>query len=605
MKNEDRSNQVERLLSAQRATRVVSDSAILWWQQVADAADSAMTDDSLDGFYRLLLEAVQPVLEADEISILIADGSQSALVARTSLGLGEEAKVDLWIPAGQGMAGQVLSSKRPLVVRDLSTITLVSTTLEDQGLRSVVAVPILSGSRVIGVMHAGSKMLAHFSEDDANLLEVLAERVAIAIDRVHLLDEQRRVAHVTAFLADTARILAGAVNFAATLEELANVALPVLGDLCLIDVRTDDGQMRRVMARHKDPAQQFLADRLREEFALDLDSRHPAADVLRLGGTRWSPTMSDEFLREITTSEAHFHLTKTLGFRSYMVVPIADARETVGALTLVSCSRPLNRDDVTLAELLANHVGTIVARAKHLDEVSLTSRQLQAALLPEIPVSLPGIRLHASYSAASESLDVGGDFYDVVPTPDGPIWLVIGDIEGHDRRAAAQMGQLRSAIRTLVLHGLDPEDVIDELRRVWLFLGLTKTATLFLGQLNPSTGQLATASAGHPPPLLVSGTSAAFLATGPSPLLGRKSGLSAERYDCCIPDGGLLLLYTDGALRERTHGVDDGMARLRSVALGAASTPRNVCEQVIASVGAGDDDVALLAVMRPSEERAD
>ena len=78
MKNEDRSNQVERLLSTQRAARVVSDSAIFWWQQVADAADSAMTDDSLDGFYRLLLEAVQPVLEADEVSILIADGTQSS-----------------------------------------------------------------------------------------------------------------------------------------------------------------------------------------------------------------------------------------------------------------------------------------------------------------------------------------------------------------------------------------------------------------------------------------------------------------------------------------------------------------------------------------------
>ncbi len=222
---------------------------------------------------------------------------------------------------------------------------------------------------------------------------------------------------------------------------------------------------------------------------------------------------------------------------------------------------------------MANHLGTIVAKAKHLDEASLTSRQLQAALLPEVPGFLPGIRLYASYSAASESLDVGGDFYDVVPTPDGPIWLIIGDIEGHDRRAAAQMGQLRSAIRTLILQGLAPEDIIDELRRVWSFLGLTKTATLFPGQLNSSTGQLATASAGHPPPLLVSGASADFLAVAPSPLLGRRSGLSAERFDCCIPDGGLLLLYTDRALRERTHGVDDGMARLRSVALASIIRP--------------------------------
>ena len=64
-----------------------------------------------------------------------------------------------------------------------------------------------------------------------------------------------------------------------------------------------------------------------------------------------------------------------------------------------------------------------------------------------------------------------------------------------------------------------------------------------------------------------------ILAVAPSPLLGRRSGLSAERFDCCIPDGGLLLLYTDRALRERTHGVDDGMARLRSVALASIIRP--------------------------------
>ena len=317
--------------------------------------------------------------------------------------------------------------------------------------------------------------------------------------------------------------------------------------------------------------------------------------------------MSDEFLRAITTSEAHFQLTKTLGYRSYMVVPIADARETVGALTLVSCSRPLNRDDVTLAELLANHVGTIVAKAKHLDEASLTSPA--NCKQPCFPRSLSPCR--------GES----GSMRAIPLPPNRSMSVVISTTSSRHQMARFGWSLVTSRATIdeplprwdscavpsapLILQGLAPEDVIDELRRVWLFLGLTKTATLFLGRLNSSTGQLAMASAGHPPPLLVSGASADFLAAAPSPLLGRRSGLSAQRSDCFIPDGGLLLLYTDGALRERTYGVDDGMARLRSVALAAPSTPQTLCEQVIASVGAGDDDVALLAIMRRSEERAD
>ena len=179
-----RSNAVERLLSVQRAAHALGDSAAVWWRDLAEAAVTAVTVESLDGFYRLLLAAMQPVLDADEISILVADHAEEALITRTSLGLGEDTTVTLRIPVGEGMAGRVLASKAPLVVDDLSTIKLVSSTLQDQGLRSVVAVPIVSEGRILGVMHAGSTEVAHFSQDDAELLEILADRVAMASEHV-------------------------------------------------------------------------------------------------------------------------------------------------------------------------------------------------------------------------------------------------------------------------------------------------------------------------------------------------------------------------------------------------------------------------------------
>jgi serine/threonine-protein kinase RsbW len=593
-----RSDRVERLLSIQQVARALGDSAAGWWQELAKAADSAVTAESLDGFYRLLLTAMQRVLDADEISILSADPAEKALISRSSLGLGEDTTVTLRVPAGEGMAGRVLASRAPLVVDDLSTIKLVSPTLQDRGLRSVVAVPIVSEGRTLGVLHAGSKEVAHFTHEDAELLEILADRVAMAIERVRLLEEQRRIVRISSFLAETARIMSGATDLVATLDELAKAALPALGDLCLIDMVTDDDQIDRMIARHRDPKGQGLVDRLRAEFPPAANGNHPAAQVLLMGASNWSPTMSDEFLRSTTHNEDHFELTKALGFQSYIVVPIPNHAQTIGALTLVSCSRSFTPEDVSLAEGLAKQVGAIVAKAKQLDEASSTSRLLQAALLPDVPSIVSGLTIYASYSAASKALEVGGDFYDVVPMPDDRTWIAIGDVEGHDRGAAAEMGQLRGAIRTLAVGGLSPEQIVDELRADWAVLGFSRTATIIVGVYDPATGQLKMASAGHPPPLLVSAWGADYVPVPANPLLGITAGAPATSHLVSLDRGDVLLLYTDGALRERAWRVDEAMALLSKLATTADRIPQDICESIIDTVNDGDDDTALLAVMR-------
>ena len=264
----------------------------------------------------------------------------------------------------------------------------------------------------------------------------------------------------------------------------------------------------------------------------------------------------------------------------------------------MSCSMSLTSEDVRLAEGLAKQVGAIVAKAKQLDEASSTSRLLQAALLPDVPSIASGLTIYASYSAASKALEVGGDFYDVVPMPDGRTWVAIGDVEGHDRGAAAEMGQLRGAIRTLAVRGLSPEQIVDELRADWTVLGFTRTATIIVGLFDPATGHLKMASAGHPPPLLVSAWGADYVPVYASPLLGIKAGPPATCHLASLDQGDVLLFYTDGALRERTWRVDDAMTQLAKLAITADRTPQDICKQIIDVANDGDDDTALLAVMR-------
>ena len=110
-----------------------------------------------------------------------------------------------------------MATRRPLIVDDLSTIEVVATTLRESGLRSLVAVPIMSGDRFFGVLHVGSFELHRFTEVDAELLELLAERLALALNRVSLFDEQARLTELWSFFAEATRTLAEVENLAEAL----------------------------------------------------------------------------------------------------------------------------------------------------------------------------------------------------------------------------------------------------------------------------------------------------------------------------------------------------------------------------------------------------
>ena len=258
-------------------------------------------------------------------------------------------------------------------------------------------------------------------------------------------------------------------------------------------------------------------------------------------------------------------------------------------------SAALTDGDVELAEVLARQVGSVVAKAQQLDQAIETSHVLQTALLPTELPEIPGLDIHTSYVAATTSLDVGGDFYDVAALPNGETWIMIGDVEGHDRRAAAVMGQLRSAARTLASQGNDPVGVIRGLRECWRSFGFDRLATLLVGQIEPATGLVTIASAGHLPPLLVSDTSADFLPIIPSPPLGVDVEGVKELTSTLRP-GEVILLYTDGVLNERTPTLTETMEHLRKVAMSGQIDPQAICDRVIDLDPDRDDDVALLAV---------
>jgi hypothetical protein len=364
------------------------------------------------------------------------------------------------------------------------------------------------------------------------------------------------------------------------------------------------------VALHRDPSLQPLVDRLSRQYPPDPRGRHPVVDVIANGRTSWSQEMSDELLRDTTRDADHYALVKELSFRSYLAVPLLTGGEILGAVAIVSASRSFGPDDVAFAERLAQQVAAVVYNARRYDAAMRTAHILQSSLLPRTLPHLPGLQVDTRYLPGTRGLEVGGDFYDLVVLPSRRAGFMIGDVAGHDRDAAALMGQLRSAARALAGRVHSPASLIEELQWSWDLLGFDRIATALIGRLDPSNGDLILASAGHHPPLLLSPEGGRFLPVVPSAPLGAPA-TSATNWEGRIDRSQTLLLYTDGVLDDRSGDGEGSMTRLARLAAAGDLHPTAVCERVVSELPTHrSDDVALLALRicddapAPSGDRA-
>jgi integral membrane sensor domain MASE1/anti-sigma regulatory factor (Ser/Thr protein kinase) len=226
---------------------------------------------------------------------------------------------------------------------------------------------------------------------------------------------------------------------------------------------------------------------------------------------------------------------------------------------------------------------------------------LQRSLLPERLPDVPGVDVAARYIPASHDVALGGDWYDIIPLPDGRVGFAVGDVAGHGVAAAASMGQLRMALRAYALEELEPSDVMTRLNRVLRELHPNAMATLWYGNYDPATRELRFASAGHPPPMLVDvRRTSRFLEAENGPPLGVVQHLGCGDASFHLDVGTTILLYTDGLVERRRVSIDDGLAALLARGRNAPVELEELCGHVIGGMNDEPaDDVALLAI-RPT-----
>ena len=296
-------------------------------------SDPALTELGLERLLSELLTRIRDILSVDTVAVLLADHDTRELVARAAKGLEEEVEQGVRIPMGKGFAGRIAAERKPIFIADVDHADILNPILRAKGVRSLLGVPMIVESDVVGVLHVGSLEPRTFTNEDAAMLQLAAVQAGPAVERARLFDALER---------------------------------------------------------------------------------------------------------------------------------------------------------------------------EHRDAVAL-----QRSLLPERLPDVFGIRAAARYFPARD--EVGGDWYDVIELQNGLLGIAIGDVVGHGVRAAALMGQLRTALRAYALEGYEPARALERLNGLLQSIRGRGMATVAYGIFDPERGNLRLASAGHPPPVVVSDAGGARL----------------------------------------------------------------------------------------------
>ncbi|WP_030347300.1 PP2C family protein-serine/threonine phosphatase [Streptomyces sp. NRRL S-1022] len=257
--------------------------------------------------------------------------------------------------------------------------------------------------------------------------------------------------------------------------------------------------------------------------------------------------------------------------RPLLCLPLG-ARTVQGVLTLAAPGDRFDPDTTVMLLELARRAGIALDNARRYEQHRDVAKALQRAQLTDLPATR-GLDLAARYLPATHGLNIGGDWYDAFPQPDGSVLAVIGDVTGHGLRAAVIMGQLRTALRAYAVEGNGPAQILTLLHRMLRHQQPELYATCAIARFTPGEPGVVWAAAGHPPAVTRGPRGEVrVLDAKPGIMLGVPVPFTYEEHTLELPAGSTLALYTDGLVERRAAGIDAGIDRLAQAmgALGGA-----------------------------------
>jgi PAS domain S-box-containing protein len=487
------------------------------------------------------------------------------------------------------------------------------------GSRALAALPLRVEGRLIGAFVVVWATDHVFSDTDVALLEGLTAQIALTASRLQAdIVRADAVAAMTAatarlqLLADAGRVLSGTLEITRQVGQLADVVVPTLADWCWLVVTDEQGRLHEMASAHRDPGLRAELELYVHSMVAVMTEEAAASVVTRTGRPLVLPRIDAARIERSIPEPATRELLGRLGLASGVIVPLVARGQSLGALGLFNGAErgPHTPAEVETAVEVGRRAGLALHHARLYGQQRALAGALQHSMLTD-PPEPEHCEIVVRYVPAAAGAEIGGDWYDAFLEPGGATVLAIGDVVGHDVRAAAAMGQLRGLLRGISYSsGAPPAQVLTQVDRAVRGLGLDTMATAVVARLERGDDDLAAgrtllrwSSAGHPPPVLLRPDGQVEVLDGDLPDLLLGVDPSVQRHDrvAVLPAGSTVFLHTDGLVERRDRDLDTGTAALVSVLAEYATLPlADLCDRVLERLFLPDaeDDVALLAVRR-------
>lgn len=472
--------------------------------------------------------------------------------------------------------------------------------MQELRLYSAIVAPLRHGDEVLGgIIIYSAETRRQFSESDAEVLQMLAQRAATRIAAMHLLQAEQHERRRLQFLGKATQAVYESFDLTTAFGNLTRIIVDGIADMAAV-FRVEEGDAARVVAAaHRnaeidDMVRSFVGIRVmhgdsEKRFIKSLHARRALVGTNfptgTLAKTVW-PYLSEEI--------------SSLGLRSLVTIPLHSRGKIYGAIVAyyTEAGREFKSEDLDLLVEIGRHASIAMENADVFERERRMSETLQDSLLPPSLPQVEGIEFDAVYLPSATEAQVGGDWYDAFQLEDGTIVVSAGDVTGRGPDAAVIMGKCRHLLAIAPSYERDPARILDTVESVLARRYPDTIVTAFLGFIDLKTFKMTYANAGHPAPLLRLATGVEELHVGGLPIGLRREAEPDSSHTVDLRGARMLVVYTDG-LTEAHHDILGGYRKLRDVvardALLHTHRPARFIEEACLG-NAATDDVAVLTI---------
>jgi len=356
-------------------------------RRLQSVTDAALAHLRLDELLGALLERTRQILEVDTCAILLLDEATNELVARAALGIEEEVEQGVRIPVGGGFAGRIAADKRPVILDDVDHAHVLNPILREKGIKSMMGVPLVVEGETRGVLHVGSLVPRAFGEDEVELLQLVADRAALAIEHARLFEAERaareRIEHVQA--------VTDAALAHLEVNELLNVLLPRIRDILRTDtcaVLLLDDETNELVAR--------AALGIEEEVGV----RIPL-------GAGFAGRVADEarpMVIDVDEYPVYNPILRQKQLKTMVGVPLVVRGASLGVLHVGTLTpRQFTQDEVELLQIVAERVAIAIERAQlHEELIQLDQLKLNFVAIASHELRTPATSVYGVLKTLSD-----------------------------------------------------------------------------------------------------------------------------------------------------------------------------------------------------------